>query len=97
VTPKQAGGTVTTPGHEHPEFASRKVVRVGYFVTVDVDAFDEREAGVVGEVACGWPGDWMPAHEPIPVEGVLNEHRVTARIVRTQALMVKEQESWEAP
>lgn len=34
---------------EHPEASKRKVYRVGYFVTVDVDAFDEQEAGIVGE------------------------------------------------
>jgi len=70
--------------------AERRVFRVGYFVTVDVYAFDEREAGIVGEAACGWPGDWQPRHDPVPVEGIINEHRVAASIVRSQVLMVKE-------
>lgn len=73
---------------EHPEADKRKVYRVGYFVTVDVDAFDEQEAGIVGERACQWPGSWTQ-HEPVAVEGEIDGYRVTARIVRSEAMMVK--------
>lgn len=74
---------------EHPHATDRKVFRVGYFVTVDVDAFDASEATVVGECACHWPGNWSVPHEPVAVEGEINGYRVTARIVRSEALMVK--------
>jgi predicted NBD/HSP70 family sugar kinase len=50
------GGKAERLPKEHPLAVNRKVFRVGYFVTVDVDAFDEQEAGIVGERACQWPG-----------------------------------------
>lgn len=66
----------------------RKVFRVGFFVTVEVDSFHESEAAIMAEAACGWPGSWSPAHDPIPISGVINGHVVTARIIRSQAMMV---------
>lgn len=71
----------------------RKQFRVGYFVTVDVMAYHESEAGIVGEAACGWPGDWSPPRDPVPVEGTINDHRVVGSIVRSQAMMVKEMDT----
>lgn len=68
---------------------TRKTFRVGYFVTVDVEAWHESEAGMVGEAACLWPGDWRPPHDPVECVGVINGHTVTARIVRSEVLMVK--------
>lgn len=77
-----------THPREHPHATDRKVFRVGYFVTVDVDAFDEGEAAIVGEVACGWPGHHR-SREAIAVVGEINGYRVSARIVSSEALMVK--------
>ena len=71
----------------------RRTFQVGYFVTVEVDAIDEREAAQVGEVACGWPGHWNPPEGPVEVVGELNGKPVTARILRSLPLMVRRKES----
>lgn len=74
-------------GREHPQAAERKPFTVGFFVTVEVDSFNRSEAGSVAEAALGWPGSWTPPAEPVESTGVLNGYRVSARIVRSQALM----------
>lgn len=82
---------------EHPSADHKRMFRVGYFVSVDVEAFDAGEAGLVGEAALGWPGDWRPRHDPVPVEGVLNGYIVRASIVRSQALQVSDSGGSNAP
>lgn len=74
----------------HPKDSERKWFRVVYAVTLDVLAFDEHEAAIVGEAAAGWPGNWSPPPEPIPVQGEINGWIVQGQLVRSQALMVKE-------
>lgn len=78
---------------EHPSAENRQVFRVGYFVTVDVEAFDEGEAALVGEAALGWPGNWSPPHDPVHHTGTLNGYIVRASIIRSQAMMAKPKES----
>lgn len=63
--------------------------RVGVFVTVDVEAYDEIGAWAVAEAACGWPGDWRPPHPPAAVSGELNGKPVSALITRSQTLTVQ--------
>lgn len=79
--------TMPEYGREH---ACSRAWRIGYFVTVDVDAIDETDAIFAGERAAGWPGDWSPPHQPVEVHGDLNGHAVSARIIRSQVLMIKE-------
>lgn len=74
------------PPREHPHADKRQTFRVGYFVWADVEAFDASEAGIVGEAAFGWPGNWSIPHDPVPYEGSLNGYIVRASIVRSQAM-----------
>lgn len=48
-----------------------------------------REAWLVAEAACGWPGEWR-SNAPVEVEGVINDKPVKARIVRSVALTTRE-------
>lgn len=68
----------------------KRLMRVGFYVEVEVEAWPQ-EAHILAEAACGWPGDWRPPHDPVEVEGPFDGGRVTvkARILRSQALMVK--------
>jgi hypothetical protein len=67
---------------------SRTTWRVGFWVEVEVDAY-EGEAALLAEQACGWPGSWSPPRDAVTTEGVINGKRITAQILRSQALMVK--------
>lgn len=69
----------------------RKRWRVGFYVEVELDAY-EGEAAIVAEAACGWPGSWSPPHDAVISHGVINDKPITASILRSQALMVKEVE-----
>lgn len=62
--------------------------RVGFYVEVEVDAY-EGEASIVAEAACDWPGSWSPPRDAIEVRGYLGDKLVAARILRSQALMVR--------
>ena len=66
--------------------------RVGFYVEVEVDAY-EGEAVLTANAACDWPGDWSPPRLPTTHDGVLSRQPVTARVIRSQALMVKEHRS----
>lgn len=68
----------------------KKKFRVGYFVWVDAEGYDESEASMVGEAALGWPGDWSPPGDPVDHEGLLNGHKVKASIIRSRAMMARE-------
>lgn len=67
---------------------SRQRWRVGFYVEVEVDAYED-EAALVAEAACNWPGSWRPPVDPVTVEGVINGKPVTARIIRSQGLMIR--------
>lgn len=69
---------MTSPG--------RTAWRVGFYVEVEVNAYDG-EAAIVAQAATGWP--WTRHHEPVEVEGFINRKPVTGRILSSQALMVK--------
>lgn len=62
--------------------------RVGFYVEVEVDAYDG-EAALVAEAACQWPGSWRPPLEPTTTTGVINDRPVTARIISSLALMAR--------
>lgn len=66
----------------------RPTCLVGFFVEVEVEAHP-REAWLVAEAACGWPGEWRSV-APVEVEGVINDKPVKARIVRSVALTTRE-------
>ncbi len=68
--------------------SGRTTWRIGFYVEVEVDAY-EGEAVIVAEMATGWPGDWTPPRAALATYGVINGKRVTARILRSKALMVK--------
>lgn len=67
----------------------RTTWRVGFYVEVEVSAY-EGEAAIVAEAACNWPGTWSPPRDAVETTGVINDRPVTARILRSQALMVTE-------
>jgi len=67
---------------------TRTTWRVGFYVEVEVDAFDG-EAALIAEAACRWPGSWTPMHQPVTTEGVINRRKVAAHIIRSEALMVR--------
>jgi len=73
---------------QHPHAADRKTFEVGFFAWVEVEAFDESEAGMVAEAALGWPGSWA-SREPVEGEGELNGYVVQAKITRTQAMTAR--------
>ena len=66
----------------------RTTWRVGFYVEVEVDAYNG-EAAIIAEAACRWPGSWTPMHKPVITEGVVNDRKVAAHIIRSQALMVR--------
>lgn len=84
-----AGPTHSTPPMPDEESDGRRRWRVGFYVEVEVDAYPG-EASLVAEAACRWPGSWRPPHDPTTTTGVINSKQVTARIVRSEALMVTE-------
>lgn len=68
----------------------KRTYRVGFYVEVEVDAY-EGEAVLVAESACQWPGSGrVAAHQPVEVRGYLDTKPVKGRVMRSQALMVKE-------
>jgi hypothetical protein len=66
----------------------RQTWRVGFYVEVEVEAY-EGEAAIVAEEACHWPGTWSPPRAATETSGRLNGKPVKARILRSRALMVK--------
>jgi hypothetical protein len=71
-----------------PDPDDRTRWRVGFYVEVEVDAY-EGEAALLAEAACRWPGSLSPPREPVTTNGLINRTNVSARIIRSQALMVR--------
>lgn len=67
----------------------KRLWQVGFYVLVEVEAYDG-EASLMANIACGWPGNWSPPREPTEVEGTLGQITAEARVLRSQALMVRE-------
>lgn len=67
----------------------KKTYRIGYFVTVDVEAYDDLDAVHLAGAATGWP--IHRARMPIDIHGTLGGRiNVTAKIISAEALMVKQ-------
>lgn len=66
----------------------RKRYRVGYFVAVEIDAFDAGEAALIGRVVCKWPRERRDT--PRVVLGEFEGKSFQAAIVESTALMATE-------
>jgi len=70
--------------------SDRQTYRIGFWVLVDAEGADAHDAIVAANGACGWPGDFQPPLRPIEHTGSVNRQPVTAKVIRSEALMVKE-------
>lgn len=67
----------------------KRLWRVGFYVEVEVEAY-EGEAILMADAACGFPGNWSPPRQPVETEGEFGRITAVAKILRSQALMVRE-------
>lgn len=68
--------------------AERFVKRVGFFVEVDVEAY-EGEHAIVAQCATQWPEN-RRFDEPVEVSGFINGKPVMAKIIKATPLMYGE-------